>query len=135
MERCDAKVVAHVKSTLLNPPCEDLLYIWAVPENTVLPEGVHVTRDEVWKKGEAAPHGHQLFDAARNFETGEQYVQKLEELNAKAVLVAELKYSIRSDCVEEEECLVRRTETNWIGVEGEKWRKDTKKFVKVVYAE
>jgi len=80
MALCDNKAERRVMSGLPKSPSVLTYYIWVVPGGITLPEDIPLCRDELWTK-EAVRHGHQTFNAARNFETGEPYMQRIEDLN------------------------------------------------------
>lgn len=134
MALCDNKVERQVKSYLpglLSPVIPH--YIWVVPAGVTLPEGIHLSRDELWAKNEAVPHGHQTFNATRNFENGEGYMQRIKDLNDLGVLVAEVTYTAKTDFVEEGEVMLRRSRISW-RVDGLKYMTDAvPKYAKLLY--
>ena len=134
MALCDNKAERQVVSNLPKPASNELkYYIWAVPANTTLPEGIHLSRDESWTKKEGVPHGHQMFNAARNFESGEVYLQRIGDLNRLGVLVAEVMYTVKTCFVEEGEVMLRRCQISW-GVDGLKYKTDAvPKHAKLLY--
>ena len=114
---CDNKAERRAMSEFPVPPPPVLkYYIWAVPASTTLPEDIHLSRDDLWAKKEAVPHGHQTFNAARNFENGEAYMQRIGDLNHLGVLVAEVIYTAKTYFGEEGEVMLR--DVKYLGV----WR-------------
>ena len=105
MERFVRRILATSKSP---PPPQFYYFVFRIPAETTLPQGLHVTRDNAWPKADLTPKGHHSLNALHPFATGEEYVEKLSEVNGMGVRIADIKYTITMENLEAGEAIIRR---------------------------
>lgn len=127
IERFVRQILATRKSPL---PSQFYYFVFRIPAETIIPQGLHITRDNAWPKSDPAPTGHHSVNALHQFATGEEYVEKLFELNGMGVLIADIKYTITVENLEPVEAIIRRRNIALTaeGVDLEKEQKKIKRF-------
>lgn len=87
-----------------------IFYIYTIPAETVLPQGVHLSRDRPFNTADDVPQGHHTINALHRFETGEAWVEgPIRGLNGMGVYIASIRYAVSSDGLHVGEALLRRT--------------------------
>ena len=68
-----------------------VLYVFRLPANSILPQGIHITRDKKWT--EHLPHGHH-FNLTYGEFSGIEYVRKLSKIRFEEKWVLKCGHSV-----------------------------------------